>query len=285
MVNGQTLTTEQNTAKSARRDSVQPTKKNAVENPIPDTAQDAVQKTTQRTKRVLWVTGGKGGTGKSTFARGALDALLSAGINVAAFDGDLENPQLHRYYQNTGEGVTRTTLAERDGGDNILEVMEAAQPDVILVDVAAGGSQILMRLQDESLFLSSAEELGYAFTVVTVLSPIKDSVNMLKGAMDITQNHNVQHVVVKNLHFGQEDDFELFDSSTTKQRFEANGGIVLTMRDLLGKTYGLVDKDNLPFFIATKKESGLSRGDRNRVQQWLTCFQDQMQQANGALGL
>lgn len=247
---------------------------------------DAEEKISQQqTKRVLWVTGGKGGTGKSTFARGALDTLLEAGVTVFAFDGDPENPQLHRYYQNISKGVARTKLAKRDGGDEILDAMEEARPDVILVDVAAGGSQILMRLQDESLFLSDAEALGYAFTVVTVLSPIKDSVVMLKEAMDITQGHNVQHVVVKNLHFGQEKAFELFDTSATKQRFEANGGIVLTMRDLLGTTYGAIDKDNLPFFIATKKESGLSRGDRNRVKQWLTCFQDQMKLANGALGL
>lgn len=285
MVNGQTLNTEQNAErnadKSTRGDSVRAIEKNAAENPI----QDIAKKTAQRTKRVLWITGGKGGTGKSTLARGVLDVLAANGINVAPFDGDLENPQLHRYCKNIGKGVTRVVLAKRDGGDDILDTMEELQPDVILVDVAAGGSQILMRLQDESLFLSSAEELGYAFTVVTVLSPIKDSVNMLKEAMDITQDHNVQHVVIKNLHFGQEDDFELFDSSTTKQRFEANGGIVLTMRDLLSKTYGAIDKDNLPFSVAAKKESGLPRGDRNRIRQWLTCLREQMKLTGGALGL
>ncbi|PZO18181.1 MAG: hypothetical protein DCF25_10145 [Leptolyngbya foveolarum] len=293
MVNGQTLSTEQNADKSTHRDSVQTATKNAdkgiygdsVQTTIENAAEDTAQGTTLRTKRVLWVTGGKGGTGKSTFARGALDALLAAETNVSAFDGDLGNPQLHRYYQNIGQGVTRTLLAQRDGGDHILEAMEDQQPDVILVDVAAGGTQILMRLQDESLFLSSAEELGYGFTVITVLSPIKDSVQMLKEAMDITQDHNVQHVVVKNLHFGPEEDFELFDASSTKQRFEASGGIVLTMRDLLSKTYGAIDKDNLPFSTATQKESGLPRGDRNRIKQWLTDFQDQMKLANGALGL
>ena len=32
----------------------------------------------KKTKRVIWITGGKGGTGKSTFARGLLDTLLTA---------------------------------------------------------------------------------------------------------------------------------------------------------------------------------------------------------------
>ena len=243
------------------------------------------EKQTQKKKRVVWVTGGKGGTGKSTFARGVLDTLLAQSITVSAFDGDPENAQLYRYYQRLGNGVVRTELAERDGGDDILAAMEEAQPDVILADVAAGGSQILMHLQDESLFLSSAEELGYAFTVVSVMSPIKDSVNMVREALEMTKGHSVQHVAVKNLHFGDADDFELFDDSKTKQQFEATGGVVLSMRDLFSKTYGAIDKENLPFQMATKKESGLPYGDRARVRQWLTCFHDQMLLANGALGL
>ena len=236
-------------------------------------------------RHVIWVTGGKGGTGKSTFARGALDTLVAAGVDVAAFDGDPENAQLHRFYKDVGSGVVRTELSARDGGDPLLNAMEEQQPEVILADVAAGGSQILVHLEDETGFLSDAAEMGYQFTVVSVLSPIKDSVNMLREAMDTTQGHSVQHVVVKNLHFGDPDDFELFDSSKTKQRFAEGGGIVLEMRDLFSKTYALVDKDNLPFRSAVAKESGLQRADRRRVQQWLTCFKDQMVTAAGALGL
>lgn len=236
-------------------------------------------------KRVVWVTGGKGGTGKSTFARGALDRLLAAGVKVAAFDGDPENAQLHRYYQHMGNGVVRTELAERDGGDDILAAMEEEEPEVVLADVAAGGSQILMRLQDESLFLSSAREMDYDFTIVSVISPIKDSVQMLKEAMDTTHGQFVQHVAVKNLHFGDEDDFELFDGSKTKQRFDQAGGVVITMRDLLPKTYGAIDRQNLPFSMAIQKDCGLPRGDRNRVRQWLSCLSEQMVLAQGALGL
>ena len=58
----------------------------------------------QDNKRVIWVTGGKGGVGKSTFSRGLLDVLSNAGVNVAAFDGDPSNAQLFRYYQGVGEG-------------------------------------------------------------------------------------------------------------------------------------------------------------------------------------
>ncbi len=240
----------------------------------------------EKKKLVIWVTGGKGGTGKSTFARGVLDILISAGVNVVALDGDQENPQLFRYYHNVGKGVIRTELAERNGGDEILEAMANDQPDVILVDVAAGGSQILMRLQDESLFLSDAEELGYAFTVVSVISPIMDSVNMLREAMATTDGYSVQHVAVKNLHLTTGNNtFELFEDSKTKLRFEQAGGTVIEMRSLLGSTYGAIDKYSLPFCVVANGESNLPRGDFNRTRQWLTCLRDQMALAKGALWL
>lgn len=237
-------------------------------------------------KLVIWVTGGKGGTGKSTFARGVLDTLLAHGVDVFAVDGDPENAQLHRYYQGVGNGVVRADLAKRQGADDILDAMERKAPSVVLADVAAGGSQILMHLQDESLFLSDAAELGYQFTVVSLLSPIKDSINMLKQAMDSTHGYDVQHVAVKNLHFKPLSLFELFEDSKTKQRFEAEGGIVLTMRELLSETYALVDEKNLPFRLAGQVEHGLShRGDRNRVKQWLTLFEEQMRKTDGRLWL
>lgn len=239
----------------------------------------------RKIKLVIWVTGGKGGTGKSTFARGVLEALLAARFRVIAVDGDPENAQLHRYYKTMGDGVIRTELAKRNGGDAILEAMEEYEPEVILVDVAAGGSQILMRLQDESLFLSDAREMGYDFTIASVVSPIKDSVNMLKMAMDTTEGHSVRHVAVKNLNFGTEDEFELFESSKTKQRFEEAGGTIISMRSLWHLTYGAVDKYDLPFSVASQKDSGLPRGDRNRIRQWLTCLGEQIALADGAFGL
>ena len=245
----------------------------------------AAAKATAKRKTLVWVTGGKGGTGKSTFARGLLDILRSLGLTVVAIDGDRENSQLFRYYQNSGTGVVKTGLAERDGGDDILEAMELGEADVILADVAAGGSQILSRLQDESMFLSIAEEMGYDITVVSVLSPIKDSINMLKEALETTDGFGVRHVAVKNLHFDEADGFALFEGSKTREQLQAAGGVVLEMRDLLPKTYSALDRANLPFSAAKEAASGLPSGDRARVRQWLTCLTDELQAHGTVFGL
>lgn len=239
---------------------------------------------TERTKRFIWVTGGKGGVGKSTFARGLMDVLVHAGAIVAAFDGDPDNAQLYRYYKQVGGGVTRTVL-EGSGVAPLLDAMEAKTADVILVDVAAGGSRTLMQLDEEVRLLFNAADMGYQVTVVSVLSRIKDSVNLLKVTMDMTEGNDVQIVAVKNLYFGKPDRFRLFDDSKTQKRLIESGGLVLEMPELADDTYELLDQRNLPFRMAQDIEGGLSLMERSRIFRWLEAFEKEVRQARGTLWL
>lgn len=231
-------------------------------------------------KRVIWVTGGKGGVGKSTFARGLLDILREAGLNVAAFDGDPTNAQLFRYY----DGVQRIELDTQGEADALLNEMDAGKADVFLVDVAAGGSQALLDLESDIGLISEAMDMGYRFTVVSVMSRIKDSVNLLKTSLAMTADFDVQHVAVKNLYFGECDRFRLFDDSKTEARLLERGGKVVEMPDLFDDTYELLDKLNLPFRSMLEDES-FPRAQRSRINRWLKDFAKEVKKANGALGL
>ena len=237
-----------------------------------------------RDRRIIWVTGGKGGVGKSTFARGLMDTSVNAGATVAAFDGDPDNAQLFRYYQNVGGGVLRMAL-EGSAVEPLLDAMEAQKADVILVDVAAGGSRTLMQLDDEVRLLFNAADMGYQVTIVSVLSRIKDSVNLLKATMNMTEGKAVQLVAVKNLYFGEAKRFRLFDDSKTKQRLLDAGGVVLEMPEMSDDTYEVLDQQNLPFRLAQATEGGLSLMERSRVFRWLEDFEQMVSEADGVLWL
>ncbi len=238
----------------------------------------------QNNRRVIWVTGGKGGVGKSTFARGLLDVLVEAGVNVAAFDGDPSNAQLFRYYQEVGKGVQRLELDTQGQADGLLNDMDANKADIFLVDVAAGGSQTLLDLEDDIGLISEAMEMGYRFTVVSVMSRIKDSVNLLKASLEMTAGFDVQHVAVKNLYFGDGDRFRLFDGSKTEARLLECGGAVVEMPDLFDDTYELLDKLNLPF-RSMLNDTSFPRAQRSRINRWLKEFERAVKKADGVLGL
>ena len=242
----------------------------------------------QNKRRVIWVTGGKGGVGKSTFARGLLDVLVEAGVNVIALDGDPSNAQLFRYYQSVGEGVLCVDLDKQGEADVLLNQMEEGKADVFLVDVAAGGSQTLLDLEGDIGLMSEAMEMGYRFTVVSVMSRIKDAVNLLKASLEMTDDFDVQHVAVKNLYFGDGDRFRLFEGSKTKARLLEKGGVVVEMPDLFDDTYELLDKMNLPFRSMLADKS-FPRAQRSRINKWLKAFEKEISAAgektDGVLGL
>ena len=238
----------------------------------------------QDSKCVIWVTGGKGGVGKSTFARGLLDVLLDAEVKVAAIDGDPSNSQLFRHYQSVGDGVQCVDLDRQGQADVLLNQMDAGKADVFLIDVAAGGSQTLLDLEQDIGLISEAMEMGFRFTLVSVMSRIKDSVNLLKASLEMTQGFDVQHVAVKNLYFGAGDRFRLFDGSKTKAALLDGGGMVLEMPELFDDTYELLDQLNLPF-RSLLCDDEFPRAQRSRMRKWLVEFAGELGKVEGALGL
>ncbi|WP_375511928.1 hypothetical protein [uncultured Nostoc sp.] len=54
-------------------------------------------------KRLVIVTGDKGGVGKSTFARGLVQTYLDKGQRFIGFDADSSNSQLLRFYCPTNQ--------------------------------------------------------------------------------------------------------------------------------------------------------------------------------------
>lgn len=235
--------------------------------------------------RLIWVKGSKGGTGKSTYARGFNDLLVTKKIKSAAFDGDRENSQLYRHYKDAGSGVRRVDITKRDGGDEIITEMAAIKTPFILVDLPGGAGDILTVLEEEIGFLSAVAELGYQMTVVSVLSRTKDALNQLKQTLDITDGYGVNHVVVKNLFYGAASKFRSFDKSRTRQRLLDNGGVIIEMRELYEDAYDYVDDDDLTFFEATVAKDQSQFANARKVKQWRNHFEQQITLTNGLLGL
>ena len=211
---------------------------------------------------------------------------MAAGIKVVAFDGDPDNSQLFRFYKSADAQVTRIPIHKRNGADDIIMEMEEMETPVILVDVPAGGGNLLAGLEDEVGFLSALDEVGYHMTLVTVLSRIKDSVNQLKLAMDVTEGYNnIAHVAVKNLYYGDANKFRFLERSKTKQRLLKNGGVEIEMADLYEDTYELVDEADVSFLAAIQPDSELPKPDIRRLKQWLRHFEQQVLSTGELLGL
>ncbi len=242
-------------------------------------------------RRMILVTGNKGGTGKSSFARGLLDLYTHLGLSCRAYDSDTQNPQLFRHYGKT-VGVARIDIALRGGADVLLDDLEQRQAAIVLVDLPARSGNSFEHYERDVQLISSASELGYRLTVVSVLSRVKDAVNALRLLMEFcgdglrpTGGHRVDYIAVKNLHFGDADKFKRFDQSKAKAQFLALGGVEIAMPDLFDDTYDLIDEKDLIFRQAVGEPSPLSRANRSRLHQWLKTLELESRKANRYLGL
>ena len=242
------------------------------------------QRQLNSTKRMILVTGDKGGVGKSSFARGLLDVYQHLGINCRAYDSDRRNAQLYRHYQRSPSGVAEIDITTKGEADALLNDLEAHPANVVLVDMPAGAGEWFEDLEADLNLIESVAELCYRLTLVSVVSRVKDSINALRLLMDYC-DHTVDYVVVKNLYFGEASKFARFDASKTREHLLKLSGIEIIMPDLFDDSYDAVDQHDLPFRSASAADSPLSRAHRSRINQWLKTMETEVRKAGAYLGM
>ena len=262
-------------------------------------------------KVAIFVCSQKGGAGKTTFARALLDVLRCEGYTVAAYDADGNVGQL---FQHHGVRDARGVLLARqdpcvgcgffdiradDDRDLLLNAL-ATEPPILLFDLPGGVVGELGKVVDGGdapcgLF-GEYRDRGYAVTIVVVMTPVQASVRTVQHSIDAFGT-TVRYVAVKNLAFGGEDTFVLFDGcdqdglrlppSRGKQALLEHGGVIVAMPALEPRSYALLDIYNLGYIEAVRGHGPGDRmpiADRVRVRHWLQEFDRRLTPARRLLG-
>lgn len=216
--------------------------------------------------RLVFVTGDKGGVGKSFTSRSLLDWYDERKIPIKAYDTDKTNSTLFRFFQKVeNDRFTLDQLDTEDQSslDELLEKLASAkEKDIIMLDCAARTMDKLLTWMNDVDFFLLADDLKISITLAFVLGPEKDCVAILKDIANSFQNR-VDYVLIKNLGRGQE--FKVYDQSKSREKIlNELGGIEITIPALTPKTSLEVDRLNLPFVVA-KDSTALMIADRQRV--------------------
>jgi hypothetical protein len=256
-------------------------------------------------KRVIFVCSQKGGVGKTTFTRGILDLYRSAGLKVAAFDGDGSVGQLVQYYGTRDHTNGRAVLAEQDPlvGVGYFDIRKEDDRDILLNAMSLKADVLLFDLPGETLteinlvsgrnasatnaqknaemFFAAYRDAGYEPIVVIVIGTVKASARGVISAIQAFGNH-VHYVVVKSLAHARAEKFSVFDGSAQypdfgegRRRVESFGGHIIHMPEMSGISYEVLDFYDLTFSEALKSDK-LTIADRVRVSSWLKSMADEM---------
>jgi hypothetical protein len=267
--------------------------------PVADTSQELEQAEVEQLvdpiilpeqKRLVLSTSDKGGAGKSTWARAYAEMLIKHQIPTMAYDCDKRNAQLYRFYNKafssayeSGAGVIRLDLSVRGGSDVLINNLESANTQIVLVDFPAGGGELLEKLDKEIRLFDTLKETGYKMTAVSVLTRVKDAVNSLRTLLDYCGDR-ADYVAVKNLFYGEPHKFKRFDSSKTSNILLERGGIIINMPDLQDDTVDLLDDKDLTYSAAQERDSQIPFADKRRIKVFLEEFESEVMQAGRYLG-
>ncbi len=258
-------------------------------------------------KRLVLVSGQKGGVGKSTFSRILLDSLRRQGRSVAAFDGDGAVGHLHQYYgekqngklsqtQNPLLGVQRYDLRDRRDREQLLESLHS-NASVLLHDLPAGALSSITEAVDVTgqsamALVDAARQMGYWTTVVIVVNTDTASARAVETTIEAFGD-KAQYVIVKNLNGCTLDDFIVYDgfNDATGQRTGGDARRVaqnarakeLLMPEIFRTTTVKIDLWSLRFRDAVN-DPRMHIQDRTRISQWMGIMDAEIAKAGKRLG-
>lgn len=208
-------------------------------------------------KRIVFITGDKGGVGKSFTARALVQFYLDENISFHAYDIDPVNPNLHQFYP---EVTTAIDLQEAGSLDQLRNDLEVHS--LLLVDCAARSiSDLDHWFTDMSLF-QQRKNLKLALTFAFVITPDKSCTVIMRDALDRFQQE-ASYFVVKNT--GKGKNFSIYENSKLRESFLNDyHGREIFLPSLLERTVVNLDNHDIAFGSAMS-DSRVSVADRSRV--------------------
>ncbi|WP_341531733.1 hypothetical protein WKK05_39140 (plasmid) [Nostoc sp. UHCC 0302] len=252
-------------------------------------------------RRLVMVTGDKGGVGKSTFARGLAQTYIDSAVKFVGLDADNSNPHLLRFYGQYSN-IEPLDISNSDKLDDFLDNLKELVYPKPKADGKAGEKQSLIMLETPSQFLPTLKilikEMGFLgvvnnkckmqVTIVVVMSTIIDCINQLLELYSFCGD-NVDYVIVKNLFYGEAEQFTFYDSSKEikemEQQVKAKGHkfTSINMPKLAKKSYDYLDAKNMTF------RQGLEQDEYpsvfGRVLSWLNNFKGQIKPIKDLFGI
>jgi hypothetical protein len=209
---------------------------------------------------IVFVSGSKGGVGKSITTMAVLDYLLASNRYVKLLESDTTNPDVWKSYGRAVESEV-VNLDGVDGWIHMVNCCDAEPQTTFVINTPARNNDAVQ--EHASILLDSLQELGRPLVTLWVINRQRDSLELLKTYLD-TMTAGVVHVIC-NGYFGDARKFELYEQSALKQVIHRQGGMSLYLPDLADRVTDALYTGRFTLDEAAKQ---LRLGDRAVLQSW-----------------
>lgn len=232
------------------------------------------------TKKLIYVGGGKGGTGKSIVCMALIHYLRTEfpKENILLFETDTSNPDVGRLYKDTSGVELQTAILDEkeDGWIGLVDEIDETKSKYIVINSMAASS---LGIEKQGSLLDgniSAKNLDVDFHALWVMNRSKDSVLLLRKFLDVMKSAVVYPVI--NLFFGAPADFVFYDTNKDlHEKIAELGGETIpfpNLNDLVAdKLYtDAINLENLPSRLRLGMRTVLERWIHNTKEQFDKIF-------------
>jgi hypothetical protein len=209
---------------------------------------------------IVFVSGSKGGVGKSLTTMAVLDYLTAANRSVKLVETDLANPDVWKSYGRSVE-CELVDLDQVEGWIHLVNTIDADPHSTFVINTPARNNESVR--EHGAILVDSLKELGRRLITLWVINRQRDSLDLLEAYMQ-TMPAGVVHVI-RNGYFGDLRKFEPYEQSPVKEAIKQQGGRNLFLPDLADRVTDALYTDRI-----TLDEAGhqLKLGDRAVLQSW-----------------
>jgi hypothetical protein len=209
---------------------------------------------------IVFVSGSKGGVGKSITSMAVLDYLTTNHKFLKFVEADTTNPDVWKSYGKVieSEGVD---LDDVEGWIHLVNIADTHPFKAIVINTPARNNT---GVRDHGAILIDAlMELGRPLITLWVINRQRDSVDLLKEYLELMPGGTTH--VVRNGYFGEERKFELYDKSPVHEAVLLQNGKDLFLPDLADRVTDELYSRRITLAEAAQQ---LKLGDRTELQRW-----------------
>ncbi len=215
------------------------------------------------TKPIFLVGGGKGGVGKSMMSMALLDYLRTSGEAPFLIETDTSAPDVWKAYKDAVDNQC-VDLEQKDGWLEMLDVIGRHADTRIVINSKAANQAGLRKFG--GMLMEALKQQERKLIVLWVIDRKRDGLELLGSFWGTLANdERVQVHVVRNLYWGEEEKFDMYNGSELRKKIEERGGKSLNLPDVADRIAEAINKDRLPIHTAIAE---LSFGSRIELLRW-----------------
>ena len=211
---------------------------------------------------MIWAFDGKiGGVGKSIGAATCIERLAKLG-EFSVIEADVNN-NVGAYADGIAKKVWRVNLLASSGWLDLASAIADEPCSEIVLSLPAGSDTV----GHAEILRDVLTETNRQMALMWMMNTMPESVALLSKALMAFDDLPVQVVPVRNLFFGEQFDFSIWNESKARARFLESGGVDIDFPELIKAvthaTFGASPK------VRFSAVTGLSYGHRWALARWL----------------